>query len=74
MAEVPQRKVVFENWPSVQAIGRVVSVHRRGEKVTEEVRYSILSEYLKGEQFAKREKKREKGTLYLFGKVECPLL
>ena len=31
----------------------VISVHRRGEKVTEEVRYSILSEYLKGEQFAK---------------------
>jgi predicted transposase YbfD/YdcC len=53
VAEVPQRKVVFENWPSVQAIGMVISVHRRGEKVTEEVRYSILSEYLKGEQFAK---------------------
>ena len=28
-------------------------MHRRGEKVTEEVRYSILSEYLKGEQVAK---------------------
>ena len=53
VAEVPQRKVVFENWSSVQAIGMVISVHRRGEKVTEEVRYSILSEYLKGEQFAK---------------------
>ena len=31
----------------------VISVHRRGDKVTEEVRYYILSEYLKGEQFAK---------------------
>ena len=53
VAEVPQRKVVLENWPSVQAIGMVISVHRRGEKVTEEVRYYILSEYLKGAQFAK---------------------
>ena len=53
MAEVPQRKVVLENWPSVQAIGMVISVHRRGEKVTEKVRYYILSEYLKGAQFAK---------------------
>jgi predicted transposase YbfD/YdcC len=53
VAEVPKREVVFENWPSVQAIGMVISVHCRGDKVTEEVRYSILSEYLKGEQFAK---------------------
>ena len=30
----------------------VISVRRRGDAVTEEVRYSILSEYLTGEQFA----------------------
>ena len=53
VAQVPKRKAVFENWPSVQAIGMVISVHRRGEQVTEEVRYHILSEYLAGEQFAK---------------------
>ena len=38
VAEVPKREVVFENWPSVQAIGMVISVHRRGDQVTEEVR------------------------------------
>ena len=50
---VPKRKAVFGNWPSVQAIGMTISVCQRGEEVTEEVRYYILSEYLSGEHFSK---------------------
>ena len=34
VAQVPKRKAVFQIWPSVQAIGMVTSVHRRGEQVT----------------------------------------
>ena len=52
VAPVPKRESVFADWPSVQAIGMVISVRRQGDEVTEEVRYYILSEYLRGEQFA----------------------
>ena len=52
VAPVPKREAVFADWPSVQAIGMVISVRRQGDVVTEEVRYYILSEYLRGEQFA----------------------
>jgi len=51
VALVPKCEVVFGNWPSVQAIGMTISVWQRGDGVTEEVRYYILSEYLTGEQF-----------------------
>jgi predicted transposase YbfD/YdcC len=52
VAPIPKREEVFADWPSVQAIGMVINVRRRGDEVTEEVRYDILSEYLSGEQFA----------------------
>ncbi len=52
VAPIPKREEVFADWPSVQAIGMVINVRRRGDEVTEEVRYYILSEYLSGEQFA----------------------
>ena len=53
VATLPKRAVVFGNWPSVTAIGMVISVRQKGDEVTEEVRYYILSEYLNGDQFAK---------------------
>ncbi len=53
VAPVPRREPVFEDWPSVQAIGMVISVRREGDEVTEEVRYYILSDYLTGEEFAR---------------------
>ena len=52
VAAVPKREAVFRNWPNVTAIGMVVSLREKGDKVTEDVRYYILSEYLNGEQFA----------------------
>jgi len=53
VATIPKRKSVFDKWPSVTAIGMVISVRQKGDEVTEDVRYSILSEYLNGDQFAK---------------------
>ena len=41
------------DWPSVKAIGMVISVRQEGDKVTEEVRYYILSEDLTGKDFAR---------------------
>jgi len=52
VARIPRRETVFQNWPHVTAIGMVISVRQQGDKVTEEVRYYILSEYLDGKQFA----------------------
>jgi len=37
----------------LMAIGMVISVRQKSDEVTEDVRYSILSEYLNGDQFAK---------------------
>jgi len=53
VAAIPKREEVFENWPSVTAIGMVISVRQEGNEVTEDVRYYILSEYLNGQDFAK---------------------
>ena len=53
VSAVPKREAVFENWPSVTAIGMVISVRQQGDEVTEEVRYYILSESLSGKDFAK---------------------
>jgi predicted transposase YbfD/YdcC len=53
VAPIPRREKVFANWPSVKAIGMVISVRQKGEEVTEEVRYYILSDYLKGKDFAR---------------------
>ena len=53
VARIPRREPVFDNWPTVTAIGMVISVRQQGDEVTEEVRYYILSEYLDGKQFAK---------------------
>lgn len=53
VATIPKREAVFEKWPSVTAIGMVISVREQGDEVTEDVRYYILSEYLNGDQFAK---------------------
>lgn len=53
VAAIPRRETVFENWPSVAAIGMVINVRQQGDEVTEEVRYYILSEYLTGKDFAK---------------------
>jgi predicted transposase YbfD/YdcC len=53
VAPIPRRETVFQDWPSVKAIGMVVSVRRQGDDVTEEIRYYILSDYLKGEDFAR---------------------
>lgn len=52
VATVPKREAVFKNWPSVTAIGMVISMRQNGDEVTEDVRYYILSEYLNAEQFA----------------------
>jgi predicted transposase YbfD/YdcC len=52
VARIPRRETVFKNWPTVAAIGMVISVRQQGDEVSEEVRYYILSEYLSGEQFA----------------------
>jgi len=38
-APIPKREAVFAAWPSVQVIGMVINVRRRGDEVTEEVRY-----------------------------------
>jgi hypothetical protein len=38
-APIPKREAVFADWPSVQVIGMVINVRRRGDEVTEEVRY-----------------------------------
>ena len=53
VAAVPKRESVFGNWPSVTAIGMVISVRQEGDELTEDVRYYILSEYLSGKNFAK---------------------
>ncbi len=53
VAPIPRRETVFGDWPSVRAIGMVISVRQEGDEVTEEVRYYILSDYLKGEDFAR---------------------
>jgi predicted transposase YbfD/YdcC len=52
VARIPRRDSVFDNWPTVTAIGMVISVRQQGDQITEEVRYYILSEYLDGKQFA----------------------
>jgi len=52
VAPFPRRETVFENWPTVTAIGMVISVRQQGDEVSEEVRYYILSEYLDGKHFA----------------------
>ncbi len=53
VAPIPRRETVFQDWPSVEAIGMVISVRTEGDKVTEEVRYYILSDYLTGEEFSR---------------------
>jgi predicted transposase YbfD/YdcC len=53
VAPVPRREKVFGDWPSVKAIGMVISVRQEGDEVTEEVRYYILSEDLAGKDFAR---------------------
>ena len=53
VAPVPRREKVFGDWPSVKAIGMVISVRQEGDEVTEEVRYYILSEDLTGKEFAR---------------------
>jgi predicted transposase YbfD/YdcC len=53
VATIPRRETIFQDWPSVEAIGMVISVRTEGDKVTEEVRYYILSDYLTGEEFAR---------------------
>ena len=53
VAPIPRREKVFGDWPSVKAIGMVISVRQEGDEVTEEVRYYILSEDLTGKDFAR---------------------
>jgi predicted transposase YbfD/YdcC len=53
VAPIPRRETVFQDWPSVKAIGMVISVRQQGDEVTEEVRYYILSDYLTGKDFAR---------------------
>lgn len=52
VAPIPRRETVFRDWPSVRAIGMVISVRQEGDEVTEEVRYYVLSDYLTGKDFA----------------------
>jgi len=53
VAQVPRRERVFQDWPTVQAIGMAISVRQTDDEITEEVRYYILSDYLSGQAFAK---------------------
>ena len=53
IAPIPRREAVFQDWPSVEAIGMVISVRTQGDEVTEEIRYYILSDYLTGEDCAR---------------------
>ena len=52
VAQIPRRELVFQDWPTVEAIGMVISVRQTGDEVVEEVRYYILSDYLSGQAFA----------------------
>jgi predicted transposase YbfD/YdcC len=52
VALIPRRETVFQDWPTVKAIGMAISVRQTGEEITEEVRYYILSAYLSGQAFA----------------------
>lgn len=52
VARVPRRETVFQDWPTVEAIGMAISVRQTGDEITEEVRYYILSDYLSGQAFA----------------------
>lgn len=51
-APIPRRESVFQDWPTVKAIGMAISVRQTGDEITEEVRYFILSDYLSGQAFA----------------------
>lgn len=53
VARVPRRETVFQDWPTVEAIGMAISVRQTGDEITEEVRYYILSDYLSGQVFAR---------------------
>jgi predicted transposase YbfD/YdcC len=53
VARIPRRETVFEDWPTVQAIGMAISVRQTGDEIVEEVRYYILSDYLSGQAFAR---------------------
>jgi predicted transposase YbfD/YdcC len=52
VAPIPRRETVFQDWPTVEAIGMAISIRQTGDEVTEEVRYYILSDYLSGRSFA----------------------
>ncbi len=51
-APIPRRESVFQDWPTVKAIGMAISSRQTGDEVTEEVRYYLLSDYLSGQAFA----------------------
>lgn len=53
VASIPRREKVFSDWPTVKAIGMVISVREDGDDVSEEVRYYILSDDLCGKDFAR---------------------
>ena len=53
VAQIPRRETVFQDWPTVQAIGMAISVRQTGDEITVEVRYYILSDYMNGQAFAR---------------------